>query len=255
MNLRPPVPQTGALTRLRYAPNGALLPRPGGKVNAGVGTGTRWREERPQRRQIRWHRKKFRRAGIAWQRHGCKETGPRIHIVNHKVRIRPSRTPWLPTAPDPEVGQRAADAAPIGLPPSLKPRPRLQGPRFVAVGQGRTVSNSQCRIHNQSSPPVIEPHRPRRLQIDADRGDAADTDERERLPIRCRSVRKVEVTVEPRQHRLAMRAAGKGPCRDRSSETPRDKPAQERAGNPPRTNELVVASVGTTKRIGALKIK
>ena len=38
MNSRPPVPQTGALTRLRYAPrHGALLPRTGLGVNCCVG--------------------------------------------------------------------------------------------------------------------------------------------------------------------------------------------------------------------------
>jgi hypothetical protein len=52
-----------------------------------------------------------------------------------------------------------------------------------------------------------------------------------------------------------MRAGGKRLCGHRPSETPRDQPAQESAGNPPRTNQLVIAGTGTTKEIGALKIE
>ena len=94
MNPRPPVPQTGALTRLRYAPNGTLLPRERKEVNRVTSAG-----QLPDRVQVGRHRNHPDRFDRTWHRNRPYIAGLQRQVLNAQTGVRGERS-WLMTPED-----------------------------------------------------------------------------------------------------------------------------------------------------------
>ena len=176
MNLRPPVPQTGALTRLRYAPNGPLLPWRGGEVNAGIRRQRRTGPDRTQKipvcRQIPHGRSPY----STRQRDRRVMPGRDGNIVNRKrlfvtgLMLRGRRVGRGGTSPDAKPRQRTADPGSIGFGQRLKTGPGLECPRVLFVGERRSLSDAEACCDHRRTASIAQSQKARRLQIDADGG-------------------------------------------------------------------------------------
>ena len=145
MNLRPPVPQTGALTRLRYAPKRPLCQA----RSCGSTAKPRLRSPDQLFQAFHVHRQPCRRtdarppidATAAYTPSpSCRSrtdggVSPASGAASHVARTRLPSTECIADAEDAEPRQQPADAAAVSLGERLEPHPCLQKASAAFGGQ------------------------------------------------------------------------------------------------------------------------